>query len=69
MERRIEILAAAKQSVHELLRPSPIARIEGGSASIKGGIEQHSVPEVGEHVSSRNACVRHTRMMNRGRAE
>src|SRR5688572_3318017 len=52
MQRRIEILAPAKQSVYEFLRPSPVARVEIGRTSIEGRIEQQSVAQRSEEHTS-----------------
>ena len=45
------ILASPKEAVDQLLRPATVSRIEAGRASIECCIEQHALPQVGEHVS------------------
>ena len=56
-ERGVESSAPAQHAVDELLRPAPVARVERRRAPLEGGVEQHALAQVGQHVGRGDARV------------
>ena len=50
MERGVEVFAPPEQTVHQFLRPAPIARIERRRPAVERRVEEDSFTQVGEYV-------------------
>jgi hypothetical protein len=64
MERGVEILPPTEETVHQLLSPAPVSRVESGGAPVVGRIEERAIPQIGEHVRRGEARVRNAGMQD-----